>query len=648
MDKRRQYTDYFGFDLGDGESAVAWMRPSKRAEPQMIELRGRKSVITALGEHPSKGMLIGEEACHAAQLQWLDTRFKSRYLKDAEHSGQRIEQFARAVLDILKADGRLEDAETACFFVGCPSGWNDEVRARYRQHFIAAGMVNCEIISESRAAFMFARESGELSVSDDLLTRPALIIDAGSSTTDFTYVADLSERSLKVSDFGEVSLGGGLIDRLVLEANIERSPQRAQIEQIIQKYRVYAARCELEARRVKEMYFTQQLRTGSMICESAVKLYAGRAPITLDISISDEDMRRILKKPLDELGGQSFEAAYRRALMQAHGELAEALPEIILLTGGASRMPLIAQIAQEIFPNARILRGLEPEYAIARGLCHALRIDQKTQGFSQAVRELIRSEDMEQLVMSRMPQLYEATAHILTDQLVDEIIPQAFALWRNGGIRTINDISGEITRQVYRKLENSQLREALRPSIGEWVMQLRPDIERLTDPICDEYDLPRTSLRLPVTLSIAPEQIKINAGDVIRMNEIKVVVDVAAAAIAAELLGGGGIALLAAGFPGLIAGFVVGLIAAVIGMEAAQKMLYKSDISEKVRKLFLPKVFKKMLSARRSTLEKNVYAQMMKQLDDPKEEILQTVHTIAQSIERQLEQMMQRAALLIR
>ena len=48
-----------GFDLGDGESAVAWMRPGKRAEPQMIELRGRKSVITALGSHKEKGLLIG-------------------------------------------------------------------------------------------------------------------------------------------------------------------------------------------------------------------------------------------------------------------------------------------------------------------------------------------------------------------------------------------------------------------------------------------------------------------------------------------------------------------------------------------------------------------------------------------------------------
>ncbi len=647
METRKQYTDYFGFDLGDGESAIAWARPGKRTEPQMIELCGRKSIITAIGQHRTRGMMLGEEACHSGSMEWLDVRFKSRYLTDEENAGQRIEQFARAVLKLLMDDGRLKDEQSAFFFIGCPSGWNEEVRARYKQHFVNAGMVNCEIISESRAAFMFARESGELSVSDDLLTRPTLIIDAGSSTTDFTYVADLNERSLKVSDFGEIALGGGVIDRLVLDMNLQRSEHHREIAEVLGKYRAYAAKCEFEARRVKEMYFSQQLRAGSMICESAVKLYAGHTPLTLDISLSDLDMKRIFKQPVKELGGQSFEGAYRKALVQAKGELSEAPPEVVLLTGGASRMPMMKSIAQEIFPDAQILRGLEPEYAIARGLCHALRIDQKTQGFMEAVQRLIRSDEMENLVMNRMGELYEAVSQTMTDQLIEDIVPQEFARWHSGGIRTINDISEEITKALYRKLKSGQLRDALYPAIGEWIMQIRPEIEQMTDPICDEYDLPRTSLRLPVTLAIQPSQLKIDAGELIRMDEFKAVVDVAAAAVVAGLMGGGGVALLASGLPGLIAGFVLGLIAAVIGMEAAQRLLYKSDIPEKVRKLFPGKLFAKMIKARRSSLQQNVYAQLMKELSPPTESVLHTVNTIAHSIEHQLESMMARATLLI-
>ncbi len=647
MSERKQYTDYFGFDLGDGESAVAWMRAGKRAEPQMIELRGRKSVISAIGRHPEKGMIIGEEACQASGLEWLKVRFKSRYLTDPEGSGEMIEAFARTVLEILKKDGRMDSAETAFFFIGCPSGWSKPVREAYRAHFVAAGMVNCEVISESRAAFMFARESGELRVSDDLLTRPTLIIDAGSSTTDFTFVADLNEKSLRASDFGEVALGGGLIDRLVLEKNILRSPHAGEIAEILDRYPAYAARCEFEARRVKEIYFTQQMRGSHGTCESALKLYIGRTPLTLDISISDYDMEEILNRPLNELGGRSFVGAYRESLVRAKNELKHLLPETVLLTGGASRMPLIGDICGEVFPEAQVLRGLEPEYAIARGLCHALRIDQKTQGFSEAVHQLIESDDMENLVMDRLGELYRAVSEPLTGRLVDQIAPEVFRLWRAGGLKSINDISEEIAQRTRETLRSEEMREALRPAVSEWVEALRPDVEKLTDPICDEYDLPRTSLRLPVRLTIQPEQLKISAGQLIRMDELKAVVDVIVGAIAAGILGGGGMALLAAGLPGLIAGFIVGILAGVVGTEAAERMIRKAELPSAVRRLFSERIFKTSLAKRRDQIQAEICAQLIKDLDPPAESVLKTVKTIAESIEQQLEHMMKRAALLI-
>ena len=643
----QKYTDYFGFDLGDGESAVAWMRPGRRTEPQMIELWGRKSTLTAIGEHPKKGVLIGEEACRASGLNSLSVRFKSRYLAEPEESGRLIEQFARAVLDRLTADGRLDSAESACFFIGCPSGWSKPVREAYRGHFVAAGMVNCEIVSESRAAFMFARESGELRVSDDLLTRPTLIIDAGSSTTDFTFVADLNEKSLKASDFGEVTLGGGLIDRLVLEKNVKRHPEAGVIAEILDRHPAYAARCEYEARRVKEMYFTWQGRESGMPCESALKMYVGSTPVTLDISLTDEDMKEILAQPLNELGGRSFEGAYREALVRARKELEDTLPESILLTGGASRMPLIERICREIFPDAQVLRGLEPEYAIARGLCHALRIDQRIQGFSESVHALIESDDMENLVMDRMGELYDAVSGPMTNVLLDEIAPEVFRLWRAGGIKTINDISDEIARRGRSRLESDEIRELLRPAVSDWVDALRPDIERMTDPICDEFDLPRTSLRLPVKLAIQPAQLKISPGQLIRIDELKAVVDVVVAAIIACILGGSGMALLAGGLPGLIAGFIVGILAGVVGTEAAERMMKKAELPSGMRKLFSERLFLKSLDRRRDQIRAGVCVQLRKDLEPPTEPVEHMVKTIAESIERQLDAMMKRAALLI-
>ena len=639
--------DYFGFDLGDGESAVAWMRAGKRVEPQLIELRGRRSVITALASHPERGLFIGEEACHLTGADWLELRFKSRYLTDEAGAGALIVMFAREILAQLMKDGRLESPQTACFFIGCPSGWPPETRAAYKRLFERAGMVNCEVVSESRAAFMFARESGELRVSDELLTLPTLIIDAGSSTIDFTFVSDLAERSLTVCDFGAVSLGGGLIDRLLLERNVRRSPERTQIEEALERFPQYRARCEFEARRVKEMYFTQAGRGGASRAESAVKIYAGRRPLTLDIACNDADMAAILSQGVDSLGGISFTDAYERALNEAVNRLDGEVPQIILLTGGASRMPLIGDLARKRFPQAQLLRALEPEFSIARGLCYALRIDQKTRGFEAAVDALIRSDDMENMVLSRLSGLFTAVSAPLTDLMLDELAPEVFELWRGGGLKTFNDIGAELTARLQRRAEDGRLAGALRPAVSEWVMRLRPDMEMLTDPICDQFDLPRTSLRLPDTLGVGVSQLEVSADALLKTDQIKALIDVIVASLLAALLGGSGLALLAAGAPGLAIGFLVGLLAAVIGTETAERMLRKAELPLTVRRMITPRFFKKSLDKRRDEIRAGVESQLMREIDPPSENVQAMVREIASSIEEQLRRMMERAALMI-
>ena len=646
MEDKKQFTDYFGFDLGDGESAVAWMRAGKKTEPQMIELRGRKSIITALASHPEKGLFIGEEACHLSHAEWLQVRFKSRYLKDSASAGSYVMMFAREVLNALTADGRMDSPETACFFIGCPSGWPKETREAYRNLFVRAGMINCEVVSESRSAFMFARESGELRVSDDLLTLPTLIIDAGSSTTDFTFVEDLAERSL-AADFGEVNLGGGLLDKMLLERCVRRSQYRRQLEYIFTRFPQYEARCEFEARRVKEMYFTQARRGGGLRPESAVKLYAGRMPITLDITCDDADMNDILSRPQEALNGRSFEASYRASLEDVARELNDDQPQIILLTGGASRMPLIENLAREIFPAAQVLRGLEPEFAIARGLCYALRIDQRTKGFNDAVEALIRSDDMENLVLACMPELFEAVSGPLTARLVDDVAPEVFALWRSGGLKTFDDIGGELSARMRRLMESDDMKAALRPAVSEWVLRLRPDIEELTDPICDRFSLPRTSLRLPESLDIGAAQIMVGSDSLIKMDQFKALIDIIVATVLASIFGGGGIALIAAGPLGLIGGFVLGLLAGIVGTETAERLLRKAELPTGMRKLLTMGYFRRSLNKRRDDIRAGICAELEKQLDPPSEAALGMVRDIAASIEGQLSRMMERAALLI-
>jgi hypothetical protein len=94
-----------------------------------------------------------------------------------------IEAFARAVLAAIRQSGKADDLEKAAFFVGCPSAWREDERARYKKVFERAGYRNVEVVSESRAAFMFVRESGELRATRTRWTSH-VIVD-GAPHTDF-------------------------------------------------------------------------------------------------------------------------------------------------------------------------------------------------------------------------------------------------------------------------------------------------------------------------------------------------------------------------------------------------------------------------------------------------------------------------------
>ncbi|MDL2206329.1 hypothetical protein LJC33_05395 [Eubacteriales bacterium OttesenSCG-928-N13] len=638
----------FGFDLGDGESAVAWAKRGSRNEPQLLEIAGRKSVLTALGEHPQMGILIGEQA-FLADAERLHLRFKSKFLTDPDASEPLIRAFAEAVKRELMKTDKLIDPNDAAFFVGCPSGWTDQQREDYQRLFEQAGFKHVTIVSESRAAFMFVRESGELNLSDHALAKPVLIIDAGSSTTDFTFINQL--HTVRAFDFGETALGGGLIDQMLLEKNLDRSPNAERIKDVLGRYPQYRARAELEARKLKEMHFIRATQLGSarfaLPSESSVKIYAEKPPLTLDLSCTDEDMDQILNQPIAELGGQSYLDSYRRCLLNAKAQLADTLPELMLLTGGASRMGFIAEIAREVFPNATLHRGAEPEFSIARGLCYALRVDLKTAEFEAEVKALIDSSEVEDIITRTLPKLFYDIAPIIADDLIENSAPDAFQLWKSGAIKTLDEMSDSIKMTLSDSIKEGEIHERLTATMCNWVERIRPEIEILTDPITEKYELPLTSLRLPSALEVDAMQLDLPTSGLMNFNFIQTMVDVTVGAIVAMLLGGGGMALLMAGPIGLILSFAIGFVASRLGTDYAKKHLDKLDMPAFMRILFTKGAFKRHLEGQRDKLEQAFADQMIALIDPRSEQIDQLIAQVSGAIEGQLGQLAEQARLLM-
>ena len=317
---------YFGFDLGDAESAVTYLRKSEQSEPQVVPVREVGSFITAYARLRTGELLIGEEACYTPDAVERCLRFKSRFLTDPT-SIRDIKSFAGGVLGELYMSGSLIKGEDCCFYIGCPAGWDRAQRERYREIFEQAGYPPVRVISESRAALISACQSRHFQVGYDILSRPVLVVDMGSSTTEFAYIS--SGREVELQTGGEVALGGGIMDEMLLEAAVEASPDSKALRDIFSRSQPWRSYCEFDARRLKERYFSDEDYWSRNGCTRTVTVM-GEKRHRLELKLDADLAHRLLEGPSPQLGGKSFRQVFeaslreiRRSLLEQDGDAAD-------------------------------------------------------------------------------------------------------------------------------------------------------------------------------------------------------------------------------------------------------------------------------------------------------------------------------------
>lgn len=481
-----KHLEFIGFDLGHGETALGRAFGATVREPEILEWRGRRSFVTAVAMDKS-GVKIGLEALNLAALgpeANVAVKFKSREL-NLETVRVPTFMFTQTLIDGLTEDGTILGPKESQFIVGCPSGWSTDDREAYQDVFHTSGLKTVRIVPESRAALMTALEQGYLSIED---TRASvLIVDIGSSTTDFTYCRDLDAQ-----DVGHNVLGSGLLDTEIFELNLARQKDRKDIEQLIAKYPHYRPIMEYWCREAKEAYFTGE----DVPVELLKRLPIGRG-VVFDIRIDKVDADAILDKPLDALHGYSWRKAFDYALKETVENLGEVAPDTILLTGGASRLPLVLPATKAAFPDARVVRGAEPEFSIARGLAWLGRFEYLHASFKSEVDKHTRpGGDISAKAENASRDLGQTLAPVLVDAIAEGCILPTFRDWRNGQIKSLDDVEAELNIRVADWLASEAAQASLRAVIDVWFAGLQRDIETVTDPLCRDHGLPAMVLSL--------------------------------------------------------------------------------------------------------------------------------------------------------
>ena len=513
-----------GFDLGHGETAVAKARVESIEPPQMLEVNNKKIQITALGWHPDLGYLIGEQALIQAGVTQLKISFKQKPNNEPTYR-ETIRSFLETYYRLLKESRQIEGGKTSYFYVGCPSGWSVEEREEYQKLLKEAGIPLLSVVPESRAAFMQAREAGKLDY--DKLKSAVLIVDIGSSTTDFTLVKSLYEIPV---DFGSNTLGASVIDKAIFARTLANHEQKALLEKVFEEYPHHQARCELACRKAKEDYFSNE-----QVYSHPQSFARGFESINEQIyfipQINKPIMEEILNQPLPELDGNSWIQSFREAVTEAKEKLSqqEIVPKFVLMTGGASRMKFTRYICEEIFPEpeSQVRPEPEPERCIALGLARVGRWDLRATAFKEEIDKLFDSQKIKDIIERHIPELIELLTKPLSEGLIENTIKVSLKDWQKNQIRTLADLESCLKNRAELWLKSSEAQQIIKHQSVTWFnSKIQPDLATETDPICRKFQISRSSLRFEDSIDPGLVNPQLSIGDAILSETVAFIVSV--------------------------------------------------------------------------------------------------------------------------
>ncbi|MBE6045660.1 MAG: hypothetical protein E7221_03055 [Clostridiales bacterium] len=577
---------FFGFDLGDAESAIARLYKEDQVVPEMISIAGEKSFITAYAQLTSGELLIGEKACYADNVTKRRLRFKSRFLTDTTGTATDVRSFAAGVLGELYGNGDLIQNEETSVYIGCPAGWDRNAREHYREIFESAGYPPVKIISESRAALVSACQSKHLQIGVDILSKPVLVVDIGSSTTDFAYIMGGKEVEMRTA--GEVALGGGLMDEILLDESVEASGLfRKKIQSVFEESEPWRAYAEFAARRLKEKYFSDEEYWSKNKCVESIVLHYN-LPVKLTLRMDKDIADKLVNKKLKKLDGRSFRQVFVESLEEVRDSITGKQPELIFLTGGVSKMPAVRQWCTKVFPDAVIISATDPEFSVARGLAYCGRIDEDLKEFKEDLDKLVHSNIIEDIVSKHISTLYKDAVDCLVDPIVSKVALPIFERWRSGEISRLADTDAILKEEIGSFLAEDETREMLAGPITAWLRPVIEDLEEHTVPICIRHRVPYTALSLKSYLSVSDIDIKVDAKGLFAINEMTILIDSIVTALLAILMSTLSFIPFFADPSGILVGVITSIVILFLGKDKMQEKMLSADIPNAMRRL-IPK-----------------------------------------------------------
>ena len=522
--------------------------------------------VSALGDRAVNWFYTASEENRREYRFRLASHFKPDIVGDAT-ARQDAVSFLKAVLDLCQKNHLQLEPEKMDVFFGIPCQAGDEYKQTLRGIAKEAGYGNVSLLEEPYGALFY--HEGDNSIKD-ILRSCVLVIDFGGGTCDFTLLKE--GKIVGGNGWGDMNLGGRLFDDLFYQWYLEQNPQQA--ERIREQHLEFFVRTQL-CREVKEEFsvdmvadrnripFPREVGRFGMISGMTLEEFEKRARHYTPGSSMLEQFQGMKTGNLSarlEQGNidlfqwfmETMESGFRRT------NVGTDQVDIILLAGGSSAWYFVSDCCEQLFGTEKAQNKMRLSRnvfaAIAEGmvkyrfLCDRAssqreRLKRDLPDFAFRLAEKITKElTMKKDFRDEAGQLFESN-----------VAPVLLQFGQKGG--TVGTLREELKTAVSEREFSSAVMRRVEKNIESLLPMMEQEIDDWFRRHGVDPDKIQTE-RIEVG-GLSPDNL---GGGLVDLSGFSFVAVTIGSCIVANILGGGGVALLMGGPIGLVIGFVLGFV----------------------------------------------------------------------------------------
>ena len=455
--------EYLAFDFGDGTVCAArfrsaWAETQNIQEPEVLHIKvGKQELWSTLAQSARQGCVVGVSKPRRGFE--LEVNWKAKpSQRDAGWERRRdlTKMFMENVFKVFLSnnpdygcrtcgDGNVlltYNGNPCKIAIGVPCDWSDADIDEYKKIAMDAGLGDVHVFKESQAAVLYARKFMGDGLPDEYIENGTLLIDIGSSTTDFTYL-----KCEKACNRG-LTLGAKYIENSFLEdARIRAgyeyyktndTPESIKAAENTRNWNL------LEVRGYKEDFFAaaDDAKINNFEPEIETEPLAGtnlelgnaEAIITkayVDRCLNDGNAGVRFKLPhlSEKWAGSGLDAEdtwrghFRKALAYLRKTWKiDSATVTIVVTGGASRMQFVENDVKTVFGNMVRYRAGDPgqqSFSVVKGLAWAGYATDEISGARTGLKARIDQILQQDAAKAKVAAIVDEIAEMITEQIAN-------------------------------------------------------------------------------------------------------------------------------------------------------------------------------------------------------------------------------------